>query len=148
SGDRIWVSKVPYHLTDPARWDVIVFRFPEEAETYYIKRLVALPNESVRIFHGDIYTKGPDDADFVLRRKPPEKVRAMAQIVHDSDFVSPVLARQGWPLRWTTNPNSSSTGGWHASADTRSYSADGSGTEPAWMRYEHRVPSQETWATM
>src|SRR4051794_14767012 len=42
SGDRIWVSKVPYHLMEPRRFDVIVFRFPEEAETYYIKRLVGL----------------------------------------------------------------------------------------------------------
>src|SRR5262249_15034573 len=56
SGDRIWVSKVPYELMDPKRWDVVVFRYPGEAETYYIKRLVGLPNETVRIRHGDIYT--------------------------------------------------------------------------------------------
>ena len=100
SGDRIWVSKVPYHLMEPRRWDVIVFRFPEEAETYYIKRLVGLPNETVKILHGDIYTKGPDDADFVIQRKPPDKVRAMAQVVHDNDYVSPELLEHGWPLRW------------------------------------------------
>ncbi len=93
SGDRIWVSKVPYQFMEPRRWDVAVFRYPEEAETYYIKRLIGLPNEIVKIHHGDIYTKGSGDiytkgstdGDFVIQRKPPDKVRAMAQIVHNND---------------------------------------------------------------
>ena len=100
SGDRIWVSKVPYHLMEPRRWDVIVFRYPDEAQTYYIKRLVGLPNEKIQILDGDLYTKGPADADFIIQRKPPEKVRAMAQVVHDNDYVSPELKKQGWPSRW------------------------------------------------
>ncbi len=148
SGDRIWVSKVPYHLSEPSRWDVIVFRFPEEAETYYIKRLVGLPNETVRIFHGDIYSKGPSDSDFVLQRKPPDKVRAMAQIVHDSDHVSPTLLKRGWPPRWRAMSADKNSGAWRASDDTRSYSTDGSSDEPTWIRYEHRVPSFGAWDAM
>src|SRR5262245_11853412 len=70
SGDRIWVSKVPYHFSEPRRWDVIVFRYPEEAETYYIKRLVGLPGETVKIRHGDIYAKAADAAEFEIQRKP------------------------------------------------------------------------------
>ena len=66
SGDRIWVSKVPYQFSEPRRWDVIVFRFPQEAETYYIKRLVGLPGETLKILHGDILTQRAGESDFQL----------------------------------------------------------------------------------
>jgi signal peptidase I len=146
SGDRIWVSKIPYHISEPSRWDVIVFRFPEEAETYYIKRLIGLPNETVRIWHGDIYTKGVEESDFVLQRKPPEKVRAMSQIVHDNDYVSKTLTRQGWPLGWHSTSDDKAGGAWQASEDTRTYHTDGKGE--AWIRYEHRMPTMAAWEAM
>ena len=115
SGDRIWVSKVAYQWMEPRRWDVIVFRYPEEAETYYIKRLIGLPNEKVKILRGDIYTQGPQDPDYVMQRKPPEKVRAMAQVVHDNDHVSRTLVEEKWPLRWQSWPAGSEGAAWQAS---------------------------------
>ena len=148
SGDRIWVSKVPYNFSEPKRWDVIVFRFPEEAETYYIKRLVGLPGETVKIVHGDIYTKTAESPEFAIARKSAEKVRAMAQVVYDNDFVSPELAHQGWPLRWRPMLADDAAGRWQVSDDTRSYSTDGTGDGESWVRYEHRVPSMSDWHEM
>jgi signal peptidase I len=142
SGDRIWVSKVPYHLMEPRRWDVIVFRYPEEAETYYIKRLVGLPGETVRIFHGDIFTQGSGQSDFVIQRKPPDKLRAMAQIVHDNDYVCQDLLDHDWPLRWQSGSKQDSPGDWEPSGDTRSYHTDGTAAGESWMRYQHIVPPQ------
>ncbi len=43
----------------PERWDVVVFRYPEEPEVSYIKRLVGLPGETIRISHGDVFVKPP-----------------------------------------------------------------------------------------
>jgi signal peptidase I len=146
SGDRIWVSKVPYQLLEPRRWDVIVFRFPEEAETYYIKRLVGLPNEEVKILHGDIYTKGADDVDFVVQRKPPEKLRAMAQIVHDNDYVSTELIEHSWPSRWQVWSEQEVAGDWQPSEDTRSFSTDGKAEGESWIRYQHILPSESDWS--
>jgi signal peptidase I len=145
SGDRIWVSRAAYQWMEPKRWDVIVFRYPEEAETYYIKRLVGLPNETVKIFHGDIYTKGPDDADFVIQRKPPAKVRAMAQVVHDNDFVSSEVLKRDWPLRWKVWSAEETPGEWQISEDTRTYRVDGSAADDTWIRYEHILPSPDDW---
>ncbi len=145
SGDRIWVSKVPYHLMEPRRWDVIVFRYPEEAETYYIKRLVGLPGETVKILHGDIYAKSADQADFEIQRKPPEKLRAMMQVVHDNDYVSRELIDHDWPLRWQPWSKNDSPGDWEPSEDTRSYHTDGSAAGEAWMRYQHIVPPPVNW---
>ena len=56
SGDRIWVSKAPYVVSDPKRWDVSVFKYPLGANINYIKRIVGLPNETVRIHWGNIHT--------------------------------------------------------------------------------------------
>jgi signal peptidase I len=145
SGDRIWVSKVPYNLTEPRRWDVIVFRFPLEAETYYIKRLIGLPGETVKIFHGDIYTSTGDASEFTIQRKPPYKLRAMAQIVHDNDYVSRELLDHGWPLRWQPWSTQDSRGDWEPSEDTRTYHSDGTADGEAWMRYQHIVPPASNW---
>jgi signal peptidase I len=145
SGDRIWVSKVPYNFMEPRRWDVIVFRYPLEAETYYIKRLIGLPGETVKIFHGDIFTKSADSSGFTIARKPPEKLRAMAQVVHDNDYVSRELLAHDWPLRWQPWSQSDSPGDWEPSEDTRTYRTDGKGSGISWMRYQHIVPPPANW---
>src|SRR5262249_29150502 len=49
NGDRILVNKFPYEFGEPDRFDVFVFRYPEDPQVNYIKRLVGLPGESLRI---------------------------------------------------------------------------------------------------
>lgn len=56
SGDRIVVNKAVYDFSSPQRWDVIVFKFPGNAKQNYIKRLVGLPHELVKIWRGNVYT--------------------------------------------------------------------------------------------
>jgi signal peptidase I len=99
SGDRILVDKFAFDFASPDRWDVVVFRYPEDAKTNYIKRLVGLPNETVHISGGDLWTSRADEQP-VIARKPPEKLRAMLQCVHDSRHVAPRLLAAGWPLCW------------------------------------------------
>ncbi|MEX2115190.1 MAG: S26 family signal peptidase [Pirellulales bacterium] len=145
SGDRIWVSKVPYQFSEPCRWDVIVFRCPLKAETYFIKRLVGLPNERLMIEHGDIFAQGPADGAFKLVRKPPEKMQALAQVVHDNDHISSALREAGWPARWSSMPEPPDvSGAWKPSDDGHSFATDGSAGE-TWLRYEHRVPTDRFW---
>jgi signal peptidase I len=88
-GDRILVMMFPYDLPalpgsgPPERWDVVVFRYPEDPETSYIKRLVGLPGEIVRVFHGDIYVKPPGGDAYALTRKPLKHQSAMQIVVYD-----------------------------------------------------------------
>ncbi|MEM6656409.1 MAG: signal peptidase I, partial [Planctomycetota bacterium] len=104
SGDRILVNKYLYSFTDPARWDVVVFKYPGDAKQNYIKRLVGLPGETLRIYQGDVYTRPGVDADsataYEILRKPADKVMAMRQLVHDTDHDPASLFEAGWPLRW------------------------------------------------
>jgi signal peptidase I len=60
SGDRILVHKWPLDLPGgwlgPNRWEVTVFKDPEDGTTNFIKRLVGMPGEALEIIDGDVYT--------------------------------------------------------------------------------------------
>jgi len=54
--DNLIVDKITYVFSDPKRFDIIVFPFEYEKDTYYIKRIIGLPGETVRIdYDGNIY---------------------------------------------------------------------------------------------
>ncbi len=58
NGDQLIVDKISYKFTDPKRFDVIVFPFQYQEDTYYIKRIIGLPGETVQIEDGVIYING------------------------------------------------------------------------------------------
>src|ERR1700761_4552345 len=53
--DRLFVNKFIYHFSGIERGDVIVFRYPRDQQTSYIKRVVAIPGDHVRIDRGQVY---------------------------------------------------------------------------------------------
>ncbi len=58
-GDNIMVDKISYRFSDPERFDIVVFPFELQKNTYYIKRIIGLPGETVRIdIEGNIYING------------------------------------------------------------------------------------------
>ena len=59
NGDNLIVDKLSYRFRDPERFDIIVFPFQYQANTYYIKRIIGLPGETVQIMEdGSIYING------------------------------------------------------------------------------------------
>ena len=48
-GDNLIVDKLSYRFKEPERFDIIVFKFQHEENTYYIKRIIGLPGETVFI---------------------------------------------------------------------------------------------------
>ena len=57
-GDNLVVDKLSYRFTDPKRYDIIVFPFRYQEGTFYIKRVIGLPGETVQIQDGNIYING------------------------------------------------------------------------------------------
>ncbi len=68
SGDNLWLNKFTYHFQDPERFDIVVFPVPNG--DHYIKRVIGLPGETVRIEEdGRIYIKEPDQDYELLEDK-------------------------------------------------------------------------------
>lgn len=60
-GDNLIVDKITYRFKDPERYDIIVFPFQYEENTYYIKRIIGMPGETVQIDdEGVIYINGEE----------------------------------------------------------------------------------------
>lgn len=58
-GDNLIVDKISYRFHDPERFDIVVFPYKYEKNTYYIKRIIGLPGETVQIdLDGNIYIDG------------------------------------------------------------------------------------------
>jgi signal peptidase I len=112
-GDRVLVNKVVYHLHPPRRGDIIVFEDPHPAaETHrnaleafwhwltqglgvstnpekdFIKRVIALPGETIEIKHGDVFINGKklvepylnlplDTRDYRPTHVPPDSLFVM-----------------------------------------------------------------------
>lgn len=126
---RVFVNKFIYHLRDPRRWDVVVFRvdmltkeaagqpvrtasdhltygedYSNEAPQNYIKRVVGLPGETIDLRDGDVYVNG------AIARKPPAVQKQLWMHVYDS-FYPPDRAQD---RIWQTD---SATEAWHAAVD-------------------------------
>ena len=57
-GDQLIVDKISYRFRDPNRYDIVVFPYQYEKNTYYIKRIIGLPGETVQIVDGYVYIDG------------------------------------------------------------------------------------------
>jgi signal peptidase I len=56
--DRLFINKLAYRLGEVHRGDVVVFLYPHDHEKSYIKRVIALPGDDLRIDHGQVYVNG------------------------------------------------------------------------------------------
>ena len=144
NGDRILVNKFPYEIGPPERWDVIVFKYPEQAHQNYIKRLVGLPGEEVKIEWGDISVRTDATQPYRLPRKTIDKQRALLQTVYDDQHAPTALLKVGWPERWQPVVGAR----WTHDPQARSFRLDRDpASGDAWhtLHYRHLVPRSADW---
>jgi signal peptidase I len=58
TGDRLVGFRFAYWFDDPQRGDIVLFDYPVDESTLYIKRVIGLPGETVEIRNGKIYIDG------------------------------------------------------------------------------------------
>jgi len=67
-GDRVLVNRVVYHLREPRRGDVIVFRYPQDPDVVFIKRVVGVPGDLLEARDGRLYVNGNKAAEPYVHR--------------------------------------------------------------------------------
>lgn len=73
TGDRVFGSRLSYLFGDPKRFDIIIFKYPDDESQLFIKRIIGLPGETVEIHDGGIYINGSDEPlDDVATKEPME----------------------------------------------------------------------------
>lgn len=79
TGDRVIGSRLHYKLfQEPARGDVIIFRWPDNEKILFVKRIVGLPGETVDIKDGAVYINGSEvslDEPYIREPMFPETAR-------------------------------------------------------------------------
>jgi signal peptidase I len=64
--ERIFVNKFVYRLEPIERGDIVVFRYPRDPSKSYIKRVIGVAGDHIRIDSGQVYVNGlPLDEDYV-----------------------------------------------------------------------------------
>lgn len=59
NNDQLILDKISYRFSEPKRFDIIVFPFQYKENTFYVKRVIGLPGETVQIdLEGNIYING------------------------------------------------------------------------------------------
>ena len=55
TGDRVFGFRLAYLNKDPERYDIVIFKYPDDESTLFIKRIMGLPGETVIISEGQVY---------------------------------------------------------------------------------------------
>lgn len=58
TGDRIFGNRLAFVNSKPQRFDVVIFKFPDDESKLYIKRIIGLPGETVDVVDGKVYIDG------------------------------------------------------------------------------------------
>jgi signal peptidase I len=78
--DRLFINKFVYHLSAIKRGDVVVFHYPRDPEKSYIKRVIALPGDRLRIDHGQVWLNGKPQLESYVPEEYRDS-RSLAEIV-------------------------------------------------------------------
>ena len=124
-GDNLIVDKISYRFRDPKRFEIIVFPYRYAEDTYYIKRIIGLPGETVQIIDGYVYINGEqldenyglevmnnagnaaqpitlgEDEYFVLgdnRNRSADSREASVGVLHRDELIGRAWVRI-WPLK-------------------------------------------------
>lgn len=61
TGDRLFGNRLAYNGKDPSRGDIVIFKYPDNEEENYVKRVIGLPGETVEIRDAQIFINGSEE---------------------------------------------------------------------------------------
>lgn len=133
-GDHLLVWKNAFDFREPRRWEVVVFRNPNDPLETFIKRVAGLPGERIEVRDGNLFINGK------LIRKTLDEQRALLLPVFDASRV-PSSEDPAWIPRWSPALDNSNwsraepAGSWHCASNPDVTSAADS------LTYRHSLRS-------
>ena len=86
--DRIIALRLSYYFGEPERGDIVVFKYPDNEDVLYVKRVIGLPGDKVQIIDGKVYindSETPLDEPYLP--EPPEGDYGPYYVPEDSYFM-------------------------------------------------------------
>lgn len=94
--DRVLVDKLSFRYRDPERFEVVTFKYPLDRAKNFIKRILGMPGEHLRIAHGDIWTRQDERQPWrVLRRPRPVQTETWKPLDQTRADESPAWTGEG-----------------------------------------------------
>ena len=84
--DRLFINKMAYRVGPIEHGDVVVFLYPHDHTKSYIKRVIALPGEQVRIDHGRVYVNGRELKEHYVPASYADDRSQPAMIVPEHEY--------------------------------------------------------------
>lgn len=66
TGQYLIIDQLSYKLEDPVRGDVIIFKYPQDPSKFFIKRIIGLPNEKIKIEGNNVRITMTDGTEITL----------------------------------------------------------------------------------
>lgn len=85
--DRLIGFRLSYLFSDPERGDIIMFKFPDNEEETYIKRVIGLPGETVTIREGKVYVDGDELIEDYIKEPMDIEKDMEFEVPEDSYFM-------------------------------------------------------------
>jgi signal peptidase I len=125
-GDRVLVARFLYHVTSPARGDIVVFKYPLDTRVVFIKRLIGLPGDTLSLRNGQVYVNG-------VRRNEPYVLKVNGRTAPTNPW--PPIAGSTLSEPWSLNrPYTVPAGSYFMMGDNRLDSDDSRSWGPVPVR--------------
>ena len=92
TGERLFGNRLAYLFGDPERYDIIIFKYPDDESQLFIKRVIGLPGETVVILDGKVYAvdeyiDNPDPDGYADREFAQDLISRDDAVMLDDGFI-------------------------------------------------------------
>lgn len=133
--DRILVDKLSFHLRDPERFEIVVFKYPLDRSKNFIKRLCGMPGEHFRVYDGDLWTRPDAEHEWTVLRRPESVQQVHWKRIDPGDWRYDAWKKVKGGAQWRVEGRASVAA--RGDGQVRLPKDDG----PVWDRYSDGYPS-------
>ncbi|MCR5271549.1 MAG: signal peptidase I [Lachnospiraceae bacterium] len=104
--DRLFGNRLAYVFGEPERGDIIIFKYPDDETENYVKRIIGLPGETVRVKDAKIYiddNEEPLEESYLKEEWVVDNDGFVFKVPENSYLVMGDNRNNSWDARYWTN---------------------------------------------